>query len=65
MKFDTQHNGSVVMLSVIYAQCRKQTSYAQCLYAKCRYAECRGAKPTNVYANKYTTNLIIFGNPSI
>jgi hypothetical protein len=39
---------SVVMLSVIYAECRKQAHYAEChyaecCYAECRYAECRGA----------------------
>jgi hypothetical protein len=33
-------NGSVVMLSVIYAECRKQTYCAECHYAECRYAEC-------------------------
>ncbi len=31
------------MLSIIYAECREQAHYAQCLYAECRYAECRGA----------------------
>ncbi len=36
------------MLSVIYAECRKQAHYAgcryaECSYAECRYAECRGA----------------------
>jgi hypothetical protein len=36
------------MLSVIYAECRKQTDYAECRYAECRYAECRGAKITEV-----------------
>jgi hypothetical protein len=46
MKFDAQHNDtqySVVMLSVIYAECRKEAHYAQCHYAECRkeahYAE--------------------------
>jgi hypothetical protein len=32
-----------VMLSVIYANCRKIGLYAECHYAECRYAECRGA----------------------
>ncbi len=31
------------MLSVINAECRKPTHYAECHYAKCRYDECRGA----------------------
>ena len=28
------------MLSVNYAECRKQSHYAECRYAECRYAEC-------------------------
>ncbi len=28
------------MLSVNYAECRKQAHYAECRYAECRYAEC-------------------------
>jgi hypothetical protein len=36
-------NGSYVKLSVIYAECRKQTRYSQLHYAECRYSECRGA----------------------
>jgi hypothetical protein len=36
------------MLGVIYAECHKQTHYAECRnavcrYAECHYAECRGA----------------------
>jgi hypothetical protein len=31
------------MLSVIYAECRKQAHYAECHYTECRYAECRSA----------------------
>ncbi len=36
------------MLNVIYAECRKQAHYAECLYAEyryagCHYAECRSA----------------------
>jgi hypothetical protein len=41
MKRDTQNNGtqcSVVMLSVTYADCRKQAHYAEG-----RFAECYGA----------------------
>jgi hypothetical protein len=37
-------NGSVVVLIVINAECRKQTHYAVCRYAECRYAECRYAE---------------------
>jgi hypothetical protein len=38
---------SVLMLSVIYAQCHMLASfaefhYAECRYVECRYAECRG-----------------------
>jgi hypothetical protein len=29
------------MLSVVYADCRKQKYYAERRYTKCRYAECR------------------------
>ncbi len=32
------------MLSVIYAECRKQNHYAECLNAECRYAGCRSAE---------------------
>jgi hypothetical protein len=37
---DTQHNGGVFMLDVIYAyaECHEQTHYAECLYAECRSA---------------------------
>jgi hypothetical protein len=44
------------MLSVAYAECRKQAHYAECHYAECRYAECRGAlwfPPFNVYSCKF------------
>jgi hypothetical protein len=37
------------MLSVNYAECRKQVHYAECRCAKCRYAECHGAN-TLAYA---------------
>ncbi len=30
------------MLSVNYAECRKQAHYAECHYAEYRYAECHG-----------------------
>jgi len=38
------------MLSVVYADCRKQINhakryYAECRYTECRYAECPGAFP--------------------
>ncbi len=48
---DTQDNGGVVMLSVDYAECRKQTHYAQCRHAECRYAECHydECRGTKVY----------------
>jgi len=32
------------MLSVVYAEFRKQAHYGECHYAECRYAECRGAE---------------------
>ncbi len=32
------------MLSVNYAECRKQAHYAVCRYAEYRYAECRYAE---------------------
>jgi hypothetical protein len=32
------------MLSVVYAECRKQAQYAECQYAECRYAECHYAE---------------------
>jgi hypothetical protein len=31
------------MLSVVYAECRKQKHYAVCRYVECRYAECHYA----------------------
>jgi hypothetical protein len=31
------------MLSVIYADCRKSSHYAECRYAECRYADGLGA----------------------
>ncbi len=41
---------STVMLTALYAMCRKyahyaECSYAECCYIDCRYAECRGAIP--------------------
>ncbi len=35
------------MLSVVKAECRKQTHHARCRYAECRYAECRYAECRN------------------
>jgi hypothetical protein len=32
------------VLSVAYAECRKQAHYAKCHYAECRHAECRYAE---------------------
>jgi hypothetical protein len=32
------------MLSVVYAECLKQTHYAECHYAECRYAKCHFAE---------------------
>jgi hypothetical protein len=32
------------MLSVNYAECRKQALYAECFYAECRFAECHFAE---------------------
>jgi len=34
------------LLSVNYAECRKQAVYAECRFAECRYAERRGAAKT-------------------
>jgi hypothetical protein len=31
------------VLSVVNADCHKQTHYGECCYAECRYAECRSA----------------------
>jgi hypothetical protein len=41
--------GSVARLSVLYAQCRKQTHNAECHYGECRYADCRGAVKISQY----------------
>ncbi len=35
------------MLSIIYAECCKQTRYAECRPAECHCAECRGAKESS------------------
>jgi len=35
------------MLSVIYAECHKQTHNSERLYAECRYAECRDPNQNN------------------
>jgi hypothetical protein len=43
-KCDTQHNGGIVMLSAVYAECHKPTHYAEWRYAECCYAKCRYAK---------------------
>ncbi len=39
---DSQHNGSVVMLGVIYAYCRNKIQLTECRFANCHYADCRG-----------------------
>ncbi len=43
-KGDTQHNDSVVMLSVTNKFRNDECLYAECRYAECRYSECHGAK---------------------
>jgi len=40
---DTQRNGTVLILGVLYAGCHKQTYYVEYRYAECHCAECRGA----------------------
>ncbi len=40
-----------VMQSVIYAECYKQTRYAECRYAESRYAECRGTISSSSVTN--------------
>ncbi len=45
------------MLSVIYAECRKQAHDAECHYAECRYAECRGAV-NRIYNNCTCVNFL-------
>jgi hypothetical protein len=44
MKRDTQHNGSVVLLGVIYADCRKQADNAESRNAECHYAGCHSTR---------------------
>jgi hypothetical protein len=44
---DPQHNVSVVMLSAIYAECRKLA-----LFAECHYAECIGV-PTSYFLDGF------------
>jgi hypothetical protein len=34
---------SIVMLSVIYAECHNKVRIAECRYAKCRFAECHSS----------------------
>jgi len=36
------------MFGVFYADCRKQTPYAECRYAECHYAECISAAFTGL-----------------
>ncbi len=42
-KKTTIHTVDTVMLSAIYAECRKFAYNDESHYAECRYAECRGA----------------------
>jgi hypothetical protein len=56
---NTQLNGSVVALSAVCADCRKQIQYAECHYAECRHAEGRGAifyQHQNLLFNSYNFN---------
>jgi hypothetical protein len=39
----------IVMLGVVYAECRVLYCYAECRYAECRCAECRGSKLTSQF----------------
>ncbi len=41
---DTQNNGSVVMLGVIYAYCRNKIQLTECRYANCHQADCHGSR---------------------
>jgi hypothetical protein len=53
------------MLSVIYAECRKQTHDAVCRYADCHYAECRNAVHTTlkvVSVLTLTSNITLVSN---
>jgi hypothetical protein len=34
---------SVIIVNIIYAECKLQALYAECHYAKCQYAEFYGA----------------------
>ncbi len=48
------------MLSVIYAECRKEartaeSHYAEFRYAECRYVECRGVKTLPKFSFEKTT----------
>jgi hypothetical protein len=55
---DIQHNGSHVMSSVIHAECRTISLYAECHYAECRYAACRGAKKNSfVFPPNFLSNI--------
>ncbi len=51
MHTDTLHNGCVVMLSVICAECGNLGLYAECHYAKCHNADCHYAECHNAECN--------------
>jgi hypothetical protein len=42
------------MPNVVYAECRKETLFAECHYAECHYADCRGAAPIRLGSNTLT-----------
>jgi hypothetical protein len=48
------------MITVNYAECRKQTYYAECPYAECRYAECRGANIAPCWQGLALTNVLVY-----
>ncbi len=39
-----QHKDSLVMLSVVHADCHIKALYAECHYVECHYAECHYAE---------------------
>jgi hypothetical protein len=40
---NNEHNGSVLILGVLYADFHKQTYYVEYRYVECHCSECRGA----------------------
>ncbi len=53
-------NTECCLLSVIYAECRKQAHYAECHYGECRYAECHGA--INITYLNFRVNILVVPN---